>query len=68
MSEITVYEYLYGAGLRVVRGKHAISADSGVPTSIRHYPNIKQAYAWERGSVRNLILKMMWNVPLKDWK
>lgn len=59
MNEITVYEYLYGAGVRVVRGKHAISADSGIPWAIRHYRNIKQAYAAERGGVRMMLERMM---------
>lgn len=56
--DVTVYEY-HGQGIRVVRGVHSISADSGVPHAVRHYRNVNQAYAAERGAVRALLALMM---------
>lgn len=52
---ITVYEYR-GSGIRVVRGDHSISGDSGIPIAVRAYSNRNQAIAAERGEIRNLIL------------
>lgn len=60
MSEITVYEFQHGAGVRVVCGKHAISAESGVPTAIRAYSSMSQAYAAEKGRIRNLLAMMLY--------
>lgn len=55
--DVTVYEYFQG--VRVVRGVHSISADSGVPLAIRHYRNVNQAFAAERGAIRELLAAMM---------
>lgn len=59
MRDVTVYEYQHGEGVRVVVGKHVVSAAAGIPTAIRAYSNMKQAYAGERGRVREMLVLMM---------
>ena len=54
-KEVTVIEYQHGSGVRVVRGEHAISAESGVPSDIRVYGNVAQAIAAERGGIRDML-------------
>lgn len=61
--QVRVYEFAHGNGVRIVFGEHVASADSGVPTAIRDYDNVKQAYAAEGGNVRELLLMYALSAP-----
>jgi len=58
-NEVTVIEYPHGDGIRVVRGDYSVSSESGVPSAIRVYNNMNQAYAAERGRARMMLERMM---------
>jgi hypothetical protein len=63
---VRVYEFANGNGVRIVFGDHIVSAESGVPTAVRDYSSIKQAYAAENGRVRALLLSVVFDVQPVD--